>query len=231
MRRSVTLAPLIAGVTLTLAIPAASAHAGVVLSQPPNQLGNSLSDTSWSAGGTSPDSQQLADDFMLDTPATVRQVTWWGSYFGGPPQTNETFRIRCYEADPGNALPGNVLSESTVFDPPRQATGLFVAGLGVRLAEYVFEATLATPISLSPNVPYWLEIAQFGDPDSGFAWEDSSVNQNGFAFQSPSGSQWQLTSSTADLAFQLSTAPEPGPLALVALGFGLAGNRSKRRAR
>lgn len=215
------LAPVVAGAVFILAVPPPPSEGGIVLYHPPDQSGACTSDTSYLQGVILL-SQQLADDFILDTDATIHQVTWWGAYWDTPPPTSETFRIRLYGIDVGDGLPGNLLFESTVFNPLRQATGLRVVGGGVSLTEYVFEVNLGTPISLNLSTPYWLEIAQFGDPNSRFEWELSSVDPNGFAFQYPSGAQWQLTSSTKDLAFRLSTIPEPGTLVLIILGFNLA---------
>jgi hypothetical protein len=134
---------------------------------------------------------------------------------------NEAFRVRLYEADAENGLPGNVSFETIAVDRVREPTGLEIRGSGVSMADYMFKINLAMPMSLSASTPYWLEIAQLGESESTFVWEFSPVDPNGFAFRSPGDAEWQIASSGKSLAFQLSTIPEPGTLSLLALG-GLA---------
>jgi hypothetical protein len=204
---------------------AATADATIVVDHLPDGGGVSISDTDFLLGSVT-SFQQSADDFTLGTPATIRQIVWWGNYVGTTPSTDDTFRIRFYEAAQANGLPGNVSFEATILNAVRAPTGLLIPnGTGGVIPEYRFEANLLTPTALSSGTPHWLEIVQLGDPNSMFQWEWSSAQRNGFAFLSPNDAQWQKESFGEDLAFQLSTTPEPATTVFFALGIGLLRRR------
>jgi hypothetical protein len=220
-------------IVLLFVVPGTLAQSGVVVDRPPSQSGAWPSDTAYPSGGGIL-SQVLADSFTIDTPAVVRQVNWWGDYWAPAPPATESMQIRVYGTDAGSGLPGAVLLDTMVLDPVRSPTGHMVLGAPWTLAsfpEYVFHADLTVPISLEPNTPYWLQITQIGDTHTGFSWELSSASQNGFAFANPSGDPWQSAQSGNDLAFQLSSVPEPTTLVLLILGFGLARGRMARCVR
>jgi hypothetical protein len=203
---------------LMLAVVPVTAHAAIVVDHPPARTGSAISDTNVQS-----DSELIADDFIVDSSTSVHRAVWWGDYAGDTPPEIETMRIRLYGDD--NGLPGNLLYDSTVVNPFRAPTGLFVPsppGTCCMFPEYMFEADLTTPMSLSSNIRYWLEIAQIDNANSSFDWEYSSADQNGFAYSYPSDASWQASSFPADLSFQLDTVPEPGALALIILGVGLS---------
>jgi hypothetical protein len=131
-------------------------------------------------------------------------------------------RVRIYGARAGDGLPddANILSETTVQDPVRINTGRRIQ-TGIGPYEYRFEASLAAPVSLASDTPYWLEVVQIGDITTHFRWEDSVSELGGFAFMNQgTGGDWRSSLPGADygLAFQLIS---PEPASLVLLGTGL----------
>src|SRR5262249_52741671 len=171
-------------------------------------------------------SELLADNFSLAAPMSlpVCRVGWLGFYGSSlaqgaePPPQNETMRIRLYDDAAG--LPGTVLAETIVTNPFRQATGLVIP-TGVGLPEFRYQADLAQCFVPQAGGNYWLEIAQLGDLDSRFRWENSNI-PGGFAVQFPVDSPWRLTPPTrGQLTYELRT-PEPCSGAMLLLGSALA---------
>ena len=191
---------------------------GVVFDQQPTLSGGPLADTlaldelgyeMWEQG---------ADNIRLSQAATIRRVNWRGFYgVSGqshqPPPGDETMRIRFYAARPGDGLPGGLLLEQSFLNPPRVPTGSEVLA-EVRAPEYLYQADLSTPIALSANTIYWLEVVQVGDVNSTFRWESGYGLVSCRAFVSDSIPNW--TSVSGSYAFQLSTLPEPATIALLA---------------
>ena len=96
--------------------------------------------------------------------------------------------------------------------------------------EYFYEALLSAPAALAANTTYWLEIVQVGDPNSTFRWEASQQVSifAPFAFKNTDIPDWQLTTFDANLAFQLSTVPEPSTVLLLSIGaLGILRRRRK----
>lgn len=218
-------------ITVLVLVLATGVQANVVVDRPPSQSGAWPSDTAYPAWGAIL-SQRVADSFTIKAPAVIRQIKWWGNYWPATPPTTELMQIRVHSTHPTSGLPGAVLLDTAVLNPARTPTGLLVTNAPWTLntfPEYAFQAELATPLSLDPNTPYWLEIAQVGDNHSGFIWELSSVSQSRFAFANPSDAPWELASSGSNLAFQLSTVPEPTIVALVIAGIHLV--QRKREVR
>jgi len=219
---------------IILLVPAAPSTAGVVVDHPPLNTGGLGADTDFFSDSGQQVWQQVADDILLDAPATVRRVVWWGFYGGNssgtplPPEGPETMRIRFYDARPADGLPGDRLFEETVLNPSRTATGRNVF-TPLFSPEFIFQADLTTPFELAAGVPLWLEIVQIGDVDSHFRWEFSSGIKSPLAFVNPFVADWTLTSFNANSAFQLSTIPEPGSLAFFAVCLGVLATRRGRK--
>ena len=97
---------------LAAAFLAATAGAAPIFSQtPPSDVEGIGSDRSSDFGGV-----QVADDFTLSVPATVRSITWRGSYAGGnSPAFPLSFSVLLYGNDP-NGLPdtANVQSATPI---------------------------------------------------------------------------------------------------------------------
>lgn len=198
----------------------------------PHPYGGPSSDTLFTTGFGQPYWQRLADDFVLGSPSEAIALTYWGFYDADNPPPAEAMRIRILGARAGDMLPdeGNVLSETTVQNPSRAATGRFI-GVGILPKEYRYEAILAAPVSFMANTKYWLEIVQLGDITTKFRWEDSVAEFTGHAFVNPAtGGDWysSLPGGDADLAFQL-ISPEPASLAMLAVGIPCLWRRRKSR--
>ncbi len=144
-------------------------------------------------------------------------------------------RIRLYDARVSDALPGNVLFEEDLPNPSRTPTGViayvqgFAAGMLVDAAEYRFEAGLPAPMSLDAGTAYWLEIVQLGDMNTIFGWIGADIERTGSAILDATPNRDWVRFGGFDMAFQLSTVPEPGTLAFLAVGLGICG-RSNRSA-
>lgn len=189
---------------------------GVVFEQVPNQLGGPPSDTSYTIFGQPEATQQVAEDIVLDAPAAIRRIRWFGFYnLNNPPIMDELFRLRIYPPRPGDNLPDepNVLREEFFVDPVRTATGMFIGAPGFP-DEYLYQVDLATPFPMLGSTLYWLEIVQIGDFNTAFRWELALGDTGGAAVKGTfvPGDDWMLFSTT-DTSFQLSTIPEPASLA------------------
>lgn len=229
-----------AGTTLTCALaapasagqiewPGARGSADPLVDRPPLNTGGPGSDTSYTLDPSPLERWQLvADDFILESPATVRRVVWWGFYgdtfdeFPEPAPDSEQFRIRLYGARAGDGLPDdeNILFEEGFVDPQRIATGRIVF-VGPLAPEYIYEVDLSTPLSLEKATPYWLEIVQDGSIESLFRWEVSTLVDEPFAFRNLNFVDWQRTTVSAEVAYQLLSIPEPATVALLAFASSI----------
>ncbi|MFQ5502946.1 MAG: hypothetical protein ACE5EQ_11715 [Phycisphaerae bacterium] len=212
----------------------ASSRAGVVIDHPGILSGGPAADTEFINPIGQQAWQRLADNILLSgNSALIRQVTWLGFYGGSgtpatPPPVTETMRIRFYGARAVDGLPddGNILFEQSLLNPSRVATGRTVAVGGLPL-EYLFEATLSTSVLLEADTQYWLEIVQIGDIDSLFRWEFAFVDESGQAFVNQNFPDWQFFA-PGDLAFQLSTIPEPSTGLFVIIGLVILHRRKRK---
>ena len=196
---------------------------------PGRTFGNS-SDTFLRDDFGNPTGQLVADAFIFEQSAPICRTRFWGFYGSEFAQTPEpapdieTMRVRIY-AD-SNGLPGDIVSEHTVLNPSRTATGFSIA-IGPGPLEYLYEVEFPSCFIASAGTPYWFEAAQLGEIDSRFRIESSSI-RGGFAVQFPIDTPWRLTPETrGQLAYELWT-PEPCSGALLALGFAYSLNRRAR---
>jgi len=206
------------------------AQAGIVVNHSANRSYCTISDTAPDASGLG---QQIADDIILNTPATIRHITWWGLYYFNAVPLTETIRIRFYNARPGDKSPGSILFEQNMLNPPRAVTGDQVSfvppGTGGIAAEYKYESDLPLSFKMDAGILYWLEIAQVGIPDTIFAWRRAKIEQTGIAVINPNYGDWIHYDGFDDLAFQLSTIPEPSTSVMIIVGISLL-RRSRRLA-
>lgn len=197
---------------------------GIVVDHRPYPTGGPASDMDFRDDFGTALWQQSADDFVVGQSAMIRHVTWWGFYgssFTSPaeqPPVTQTMRVRFYSSRSTDGLPGSVLYEETFVDPQYAWTGRQVL-TGPAPNEYKFDVDLMTPVSLQPSVTYWLEVVQLGARLSHYRWEYSRSGEiNGFAVQNVTMMDWFHSQSiSSDLAFQLSTIPEPSTAALMLL--------------
>ncbi len=185
------------------------------------------SDTAYNDDFGQPTSALTADRFSLAQPtsAACRIVFWsfYGTSFAPTdpaPPLSETIRVRLYGESAG--LPGDVLDEAFFIDPPRIATG-FLVNEFPRRKEYRYQDELPTCWNLTANTNYWIEVAQVGDLESVFRWENSSGGE--FANQFPIGAPWHLSANPTQMAYEIRT-PEPGSGALLVLGVAVIPRRA-----
>lgn len=193
----------------------------------PYNFGGGASDTLLQESEFLPPIWQLvADDVMLTEPAVIRRIVFWGFYhFDSQPVVDETFRVRLYDARPGDGLPGDVVYESFLLNPQRSFTGRFIITSGAP-AEFRFSSDLTTPLVLDAQTPYWLEVAQDGILESHFRWEFSISGDLNQSFLNPIVGDW--TPTPGDTAYQLIAIPEPSTLFLLILGVTIYRSRRAR---
>lgn len=160
----------------------------------------------------------IADKFiLLQGSSSVCRVIGFGFYGGvdilldPPPPLTETMRIRFYADTIG--LPSELLQEAVFVNAPREWTGATVA-VSPRRKEYRYEFDLPSCLQASPGTPYWLEIAQIGDPDSLWRWE--SANGGEFAVRFPIDTPYRIVNGLGQLAYELRT-PEVSSLSFLGL--------------
>lgn len=209
-------------ITSMLVLPA---EAQIVVDHQPARSGGPAADTDFINMFGQHVWQLVADDFTVAEPAEVRRVTAWGFYDQDKPPSQESMRIRFYDARPGDGLPGNVLCEHETWRFERIATGHIVfTGIGPH--EYFYTFDLPTPVALSAGAPYWLELTQLGDASTHFRIEFSGAATERSAHLNPFVSDWTLGSS--NLAFQLIAVPEPASVSFVLVAV-LGAVTSRRR--
>ncbi len=219
------------GFSLALTFEAA-ADDGIVVDHSANRIYGWFSDTAIGPPRAL-QSQQTADNIVLDAAVTVRHVSWWGYYYFDVVPSMDSMRMRFYDSRALDGLPGNLLVEQNILNPPRAATGLnpqvpaIIPGGIEIVTEYQFAAVLPTPVFLDAQTPYWLEIVQFGGLDSIFGWRGATAEDERTAVAGP-GQADRERRFGFDMAFQLSTIPEPGTLAFILLSLGLAGKTTRR---
>lgn len=200
---------------------ATSAHAGIIIDQPPFVgAGGPASDTAF-INDYGEDSWEIsADEFIAPRTAAVSKIVWWGFYGGNnpagsfhPPTGNEWMRIRFYAPRAGDGLPGNISYESTILNPSRTPTG---ASYGPHPA-YRFEGDLTIPFSLAESTHYWFEVTQIDDPKSVFRRFQFPDTETPYAFLNNWVTNWYLD--YGGLSFQLLDIPEPSTLSFWAIPF------------
>lgn len=125
-----------------------------------------------------------AEDFVIENPATVVRIVWWGGDYEGPPAlNNDTFKIIIHEDDSG--FPGTNIYSLTGISPTER--------IELAYGYYLYKLDLPNPPELSPG-RYWIEIVgeylgeaflwQCGNLDSehGVAGSVVQVNENAWNY-------------------------------------------------
>ncbi len=212
-------------ISILLAVILASASpcaAQFIVDQQPTRFGGQNSDTAFVIFPGHVQGFLVADDFTLAVADELRAVRWWGFYSNDIPPPVEQLRLRVFSARTSDGLPGEVLYDESFSDADRTPTGRTIIVSGSP-HEFRYKVNLSQPLPLDAGVRYWIELAQIGDPDSAFHWENAFPGSGFAAGINPGFTDWfylQSPSGGVDQAFQL-IAPEPATLALIALAAAL----------
>lgn len=177
-----------------------------------------------------------AESFTLASTATFNTVTWFGVY--APTQTptvSDNFTLLFYDTTGGSPNATARLGETFVIGSSVTRTTTDITS---PLTIYRYSATLPSALTYTAGT-YGISIVNDTTDaiDQNFwAWSTSSQTGSIFIRMSPTDSFTELED--ANLAFNLSnvgaqTAPEPGSLALLALGttVGVVMVQQRRRPR
>ena len=184
-----------------------------------------------------------ADNWWCPDGRPITDVHWWGSYlFNQIPQENMTFEISIHANDPGTNLPGQLLYREMFDLDPR---GIASEGLDANQEEvFQYKVYLETPFQQTEGEIYWLDIVAL-TPDQKrwpmWGWHTAIQAQmqelEGAAITDappdPANPDrpdldrpWQ--NAQYDMAFELTTIPEPSLVALFGLGVFAAWRRFRR---
>lgn len=188
---------------------AIDAGAAVIYEQLPGNSGNRTSST-LDFFGNSP-GFRAADDFVLSADASISDVHWWGVSLSG----GIDFQFTFYSDDGGK--PGAVLhtSDGSLSTEVTANHGPF------------YSSDLTSSFSASAGTRYWISIFNEAD-DAAWAWRAAGDPGNLSRQGVNPGAPWELEFS--DLAFQLTSIPEPASLALFAIGLAGLGFSRRRRS-
>ena len=204
-------------VALAVSLGASSARAAVIYQQLPGPGSNAeLTSSTLNFFGGSPGSTS-ADDFSLASSAIVTGVHWWGEGTGA-----EDFQFTFYADAAGN--PGAVLlTTGGTLSRVSQSPGSFFDPV------FFYSSTLATPFAAPAGTTFWLSVFNQA-PDASWVWLAAAADGNGARQRINTSPTWMPGLGNTDLAFELTSVPEPASLLLMATGGVAARLRRQRRS-
>lgn len=175
--------------------------------------------TAWFSDSSSKFVQRMAENFTLDTGASIGTITAWGAYLDDN-IVSDHFTV-CIYADAGG-VPGGIL-----YSGAPATTSTVDAGLGDFGFE-VFESTLtlATPFNAVGGVQYWVSLDNATNHGGAWAWATTGDSDAYFASSLNQGENWNGLSGDS-LSLRLSEVPAPSSPALPCLGALLVGRRRR----
>ncbi len=172
------------------------------------------------AGGYDITGSEQADNFILSPGQSVAAVRFW-ALLANPADFNGSLSYKIYD-DGASGAPGNILGSGSVT-AAATPTGLSsVSGV----PEYVVQFNLASPVSYSPGISYYLSLHEgsynVSDGTTTF-WETSGSGLHFAQLNSVPGNPAEPQVQN-ELAFQLfdapfASTPEPGSIVLVIAGL------------
>lgn len=182
----------------------------------------------------------LADDWLCENGLNITDIHWWGSYLGWQVNTPpEQLVINVQHPDSFNFsqhldIPAG--GQYPYSQPGAQINGASAAAgqytwnyygsiqTGAATWEHVFQYNFILPQEWSQKqgMVYWLDISAVYNAGTQlpWGWHTSATQWNDSAVKNVVGGGWEPITypERTDLAFELSTVPEPGAMMLFGLG-------------
>jgi len=182
-----------------------NAQAGVIYEQLPGANSSNLYVSSTLNNlGQSP-GFRVADDFTLSASEMITDVHWWGR----PNSGGDNFLFSFY-AD-GGGIPGSIMHTS---GGSLSTTNVDV-GSNFGPVNF-YSSVLDSPFSANAGTTYWLSIFNQAQ-DASWQWLSANAPGNGSRQWLNSGSPTS-SNQILNVAFQLTTVPEPSIFALLCIG-------------
>ncbi|MBI5762148.1 MAG: hypothetical protein HZA51_01350, partial [Planctomycetes bacterium] len=134
---------------------------------------------------------RCADDFKVTSGNSLSEICWYGFYFNftngarcgvQSGDSADQFTVTIYGDASG--LPGTVISGPTALTAVTKTdTGVELAYLQSQVRRFKYEATLPSPVAVTPGSCYWIEIVNHTNGACQWLWETSALSGNGVCVQ------------------------------------------------